>query len=158
MKKMPGMICRGFSFSGPAFKIRRRLYLRRTGLHFGEFAGIRIRRKGIGRDRDDGNVRIESAWLSNPARAHALFGIPEVNAQRMMEWVACWLWSPLKLLTDSFSNTISKTRHHIRKFSHQDTEACARSVSTIVLPEKRSAVDLSQMPVFTAHVKEEFPV
>jgi len=33
----------------------------------------------------------ESAWLSNPARAHALFGTPEVNAQQMMEWIACWL-------------------------------------------------------------------
>jgi nucleoside-diphosphate-sugar epimerase len=33
----------------------------------------------------------ESAWLSNPARAHALFGAPEVNARQMMGWIAAWL-------------------------------------------------------------------
>jgi len=32
-----------------------------------------------------------SAWLGNPARAHSLFGPPEVNAQQMMEWIAAWL-------------------------------------------------------------------
>jgi len=32
-----------------------------------------------------------TAWLSNPSRAHNLFGTPEVNSEQMMEWIAAWL-------------------------------------------------------------------
>lgn len=32
-----------------------------------------------------------TAWLSNAARAHALFGYPKVPLEHMMEWVADWV-------------------------------------------------------------------
>ena len=32
-----------------------------------------------------------TAWLSNPARAHSLFGEPEASPEMMMQWIAAWL-------------------------------------------------------------------
>lgn len=32
-----------------------------------------------------------TAWLSNPTRAHSLFGAPEASYKQMMEWIAAWL-------------------------------------------------------------------
>ncbi|MCG8650123.1 MAG: NAD(P)-dependent oxidoreductase [Pirellulales bacterium] len=33
----------------------------------------------------------ESAWLSNSARAHQLFGVPRISVSQMMDWIADWL-------------------------------------------------------------------
>ena len=32
-----------------------------------------------------------TAWLSNPARAHRLFGPPEVGLDEAVSWTAAWL-------------------------------------------------------------------
>jgi nucleoside-diphosphate-sugar epimerase len=31
------------------------------------------------------------AWLNNASKSHALFGVPEVSLEQMIEWVATWL-------------------------------------------------------------------
>lgn len=33
----------------------------------------------------------ETAWLNNAAKSHALFGIPEISLEQMIDWVTAWL-------------------------------------------------------------------
>ncbi|MCX7868907.1 MAG: hypothetical protein N2322_03055, partial [Terrimicrobiaceae bacterium] len=39
-----------------------------------------------------------TAWLNNAAKAHRLFGLPEVSTEAMLEWVAAWQLAGLPLL------------------------------------------------------------
>ncbi|MEZ6136362.1 MAG: NAD(P)-dependent oxidoreductase [Pirellulaceae bacterium] len=36
-------------------------------------------------------IEAELAWLNNASKSHAMFGLPEVTLQQMIEWTATWL-------------------------------------------------------------------
>lgn len=47
----------------------------------------------LGRPLKLSGVEAPTAWLSNPSRAHGLFGAPRVSVDRMIDWTCAWLLS-----------------------------------------------------------------
>lgn len=58
------------------------LRVRDLALQFGELFERPVKLEGS---------EAESAWLSNPAKSHALFGEPRVGLDQMLAWTAEWL-------------------------------------------------------------------
>jgi len=60
----------------------RTLRVRDAAIRFGELFDREVKLVG---------TENESAWLSNASRSHELWGPPQVDENRLMEWVADWL-------------------------------------------------------------------